>query len=41
VKFVKEKSIISRFFDEIAKDSGMVVYGVNETMKALEAGAIV
>lgn len=28
VKFVAEKNIVSKFFDEIAKDSGMVVYGI-------------
>jgi len=40
VKFVREKTTISKFFDEIAKDSGMVVYGINETMKAMDAGAV-
>lgn len=40
VKFVKEKQLIGKFFDEIAIDSGMVVYGVSDTMKLLEGGAI-
>ena len=40
VKFVKEKQVINKFFDEIAVDSGMVVYGVTDTMKLLESGAI-
>jgi len=40
VKFIKEKQLINKFFDEIAVDSGMVVYGVTDTMKLLEAGAI-
>jgi len=40
VKFVAEKRLISKFFDEIAQDTGMIVFGVNDTMKALEMGAI-
>lgn len=40
VKFVKEKELIAEFFDEINKDSGMVVYGVKDTMKLLETGSI-
>jgi len=40
VKFIKEKEVISAFFDEINKDSGMVAYGVKDTMKLLEAGSI-
>ena len=28
VKFVQEKNIISKFFDNISVDSGMVVYGI-------------
>jgi peptide chain release factor subunit 1 len=40
VKFVKEKELISSFFEEINMDSGMVVYGVKDTMKILEAGSM-
>ena len=40
VKFVQEKETISKFFEEIKLDSGKYVYGVNDTMKALEGGAI-
>jgi peptide chain release factor subunit 1 len=36
VKFVHEKKIISKFFEEIAMDTGMIVFGVTDTMKALE-----
>jgi len=32
--------LISRFFDEIAQDSGKVCYGLSETFYALENGAI-
>ena len=28
VKFVQEKNLISRFFEDISQDSGMVVYGI-------------
>jgi peptide chain release factor subunit 1 len=40
VKFVYEKKLISRFFDEIAQDTGMIVFGVHDTMRALESGAL-
>jgi peptide chain release factor subunit 1 len=40
VKFIQEKKLISRYFDEINQDSGKYVIGVNETLVALELGAI-
>ena len=35
-----EKKIISKFFEEIAQDTGMIRFGVYDTMRALEMGAI-
>jgi peptide chain release factor subunit 1 len=40
VKFVAEKKLVSKFFDQIAQDTGMVVFGVEDTMKAMEIGAL-
>lgn len=40
VKFVHEKKIIGKFFEAIALDTGMIVFGVDDTMKALELGAL-
>ncbi len=40
VKFVAEKKLISSFFDNIAQDTGMIVFGHQDTMKALELGAL-
>ncbi len=40
VKFMKEKALISDFFDHIALGDGMVIYGVQDTMKLLESGAV-
>jgi len=40
VKFVAEKKLVSKFFEEIALDTGMIVFGVDDTMKALELGAV-
>jgi peptide chain release factor subunit 1 len=40
VKFVAEKKLVSKFFEEIAQDTNMVVFGVEDTMKALEIGAL-
>ncbi|KAI9832498.1 MAG: hypothetical protein M1819_004287 [Sarea resinae] len=39
VKFIQEKKLIGKYFDEISQDSGKVCYGVDDTLKALEAGA--
>jgi len=40
VKFIREKKLISQFFDEIAQDSGKYCFGVDDTLKALEIGAV-
>lgn len=40
VRFVEEKALITKFFEEINLDTGMIVFGVNDTMKALEMSAI-
>jgi len=40
VKFIQEKKLIGRFFDEISKDTGQYCFGVDETLKALESGAV-
>lgn len=40
VKFVQEKKVIGRFFENISLDTGMIVFGVEDTMKALELGAL-
>lgn len=36
VKFVHEKKIIGKFFEAISLDTGMIVFGIDDTMKALE-----
>lgn len=40
VKFVQEKKIIGKFFEEIALDTNMIVFGVEDTMKALDMTAL-
>lgn len=40
VKFVKEKKLITNFFDEIAQDTGKICFGIQETFMALEMGAV-
>lgn len=35
VKFMKEKALISDFFEHIAQGNGMVIYGVQDTMKLM------
>lgn len=39
VKFIQEKKLINTYFDHISMDSGKVCYGIDDTLKALEAGA--
>lgn len=40
VKFIQEKKLIGRYFDEISQDTGKYCFGVDETLKALELGAV-
>jgi len=40
VKFIQEKKLISKFFDEIAQDTGKFCYGVRDTLAALDMGAV-
>jgi peptide chain release factor subunit 1 len=39
VKFIQEKRLISKYFEEISQDSGKICYGVEDTLKALDLGA--
>nr|CAH8840378.1 unnamed protein product [Trichobilharzia regenti] len=40
VKFIQEKKLIQRYFDEISQDSGKYCFGVDDTLKSLEMGAV-
>ncbi|KAK0732762.1 50S ribosomal protein L30e-like protein [Apiosordaria backusii] len=40
VKFIQEKKLISKYFEEISQDTGRICYGVEDTLKALELGAV-
>lgn len=40
VKFVQEKKLIQRYFGEISQDTGKYCFGVDDTFKALELGAV-
>lgn len=40
VKFIQEKKLIGRYFDEISQDTGRFCFGVVDTLKALELGAV-
>ncbi|KAH9051492.1 peptide chain release factor eRF1/aRF1 [Lactarius vividus] len=40
VKFVQEKRLIQKYFDEISQDSGKYCFGIVDTLKALELGAV-
>ena len=40
VKFVHEKNVLGKFFEEIAKDTGKYVFGLRETIEALENGIV-
>jgi peptide chain release factor subunit 1 len=40
VKFVQEKKLIQHYFDEISQDSGKYCFGIDDTLKALELGAV-
>lgn len=40
VKLVQEKKLLQRYFDEIDQDSGKYCCGIDDTMRALEMGAV-
>ena len=40
VKFIQEKKLINSFFDEISQDTGCYCYAVDQTLRALEMGAV-
>ena len=40
VRFVEEKRLVTKFFQEISLDTGMIVFGVADVMKAVEMSAV-
>lgn len=40
VKFIQEKKLISSFFEEIAQDTSKYCFGVDDTLKCLDLGAV-
>ncbi|XP_070540731.1 eukaryotic peptide chain release factor subunit 1 [Ptychodera flava] len=40
VKFIQEKKLIGKYFDEISQDTGKFCFGVEDTLKGLEMGSV-
>lgn len=40
VKFIQEKKLITDYFDQISQDTGKYCYGIDDTLKALDLGAV-
>ena len=40
VKLMKEKKLLQRYMDEISQDTGKYCYGVEDTLRALDLGAV-
>ncbi|KYN08778.1 Eukaryotic peptide chain release factor subunit 1 [Cyphomyrmex costatus] len=40
VKFIQEKKLIGRYFDEISQETGKYCFGVEDTLRALELGSV-
>ncbi|XP_057817935.1 eukaryotic peptide chain release factor subunit 1-3 [Cryptomeria japonica] len=40
VKFIQEKRLIGKYFAEISQDTGKYVFGIDDTLKGLETGAV-
>lgn len=40
VRFIQEKKVVSKFFEHISLDTGLFVFGVQDTMKSMELGAL-
>ncbi|GMM36985.1 translation termination factor eRF1 [Saccharomycopsis crataegensis] len=39
VKFIQEKKLLDKYYEEIAQDTGKYCYGIDDTLKALDLGA--
>lgn len=37
---MKEKKLMTRFFDELGKDSGLAIYGIKEVVETLKTGSV-
>ena len=37
---MQEKKLIQKYFDEISQDTGRYCFGIDDTLKALELGAV-
>lgn len=40
IKFIREKNLLDKYFEEISQDTGKYCFGVEDSMAALEAGAV-
>eukprot|EP00697_Spironema_sp_BW2_P010969 gnl/Spiro4/26519_TR13197_c0_g2_i1.p1 gnl/Spiro4/26519_TR13197_c0_g2~~gnl/Spiro4/26519_TR13197_c0_g2_i1.p1 ORF type:complete len:452 (-),score=158.88 gnl/Spiro4/26519_TR13197_c0_g2_i1:148-1503(-) len=40
VKFIQEKKLICSYFEQISQDTGRYCFGITDTMRALEMGAV-
>lgn len=40
VKFLQEKKLIGEYFNQVYQDTGKYCFGVDDTMKALDLGAV-
>ncbi|KAJ4825443.1 Ethylene-responsive transcription factor 13 [Turnera subulata] len=40
VKFIQEKRLIGKYFEEFSQDTGKYVFGVDDTLNALDMGAV-
>eukprot|EP00743_Colponemidia_sp_Colp-15_P000951 GILK01001050.1.p1 GENE.GILK01001050.1~~GILK01001050.1.p1 ORF type:complete len:466 (-),score=110.28 GILK01001050.1:151-1461(-) len=40
VKFIQEKKLITKYFEEVAQDTGKYVFGVEDTLRGLDMGAV-
>lgn len=40
VKFIEEKKLLGKYFDEISMDTGRFIFGIDETLRAMEMGAV-
>lgn len=40
IKFIREKNLLDKYFEEISQDTGKYCFGVEDSMAALETGAV-
>mmetsp|Transcript_27200 Transcript_27200/g.55482 ORF Transcript_27200/g.55482 Transcript_27200/m.55482 type:complete len:305 (-) Transcript_27200:163-1077(-) len=40
IRFIQEKKVVEKFFEEVAQDTGKVCFGLDDSLRCMESGAV-